>query len=616
MDISALYFTENVNIQTLLLGLVILLIIQWLVARSKYNYDLPPGPIAFPIIGNLPQMIYSTDLYLKIEDLRKQYGDIFRLKVGSDTFVFVCKTEMILEGLVQKGDQLKGICNWVYIFDKVFQRKGVSFNSGKEWKDLRRFITSTFRDLGVGKRNTEKKIYLETLTLGEFFESHNGKPFSLSTPMSYYSLIIIYSIIFGERIAFGAPEIMEILENLKFFFKHVNAVVPENFFPFLRFFRWNSPIENLIKKRKKLRSYVKNKITEHKETFNAENIRDFIDIYLLSLEKEPNNESLSALGQINLKLESRKIGVIQKVDSQWASPTVYGIPDIIVSDNGTQFTSDEFRKFCKMEAFSSLDAYKNVLELDGLKCELKLFYAADFAKQVSNIQEVAYIIQELELNQVTKLLHQIVTIPATSASCEKSLSSKQISLVTNNSHHVRPVARVLLTGEHQVQKRGAPSPKNGLLAEEHFLTLKLVRRWRRRRIAFSEGETPISPPHAAEVDTTLGGYDIPKNTVLSYMLINAHFDPKYWDNPKEFRPERWIEENNELKKNEAFMPFSLGPRVCPALALANTETFITFTNIIQKFQLDKPDENPMTIDGKQSGITYVPVNDNIRAIPL
>ncbi|XP_029642749.2 cytochrome P450 2B4-like isoform X2 [Octopus sinensis] len=128
--------------------------------------------------------------------------------------------------------------------------------------------------------------------------------------------------------------------------------------------------------------------------------------------------------------------------------------------------------------------------------------------------------------------------------------------------------------------------------------------------------SPISPPHAAEVDTTLGGYDIPKNTVVSYMLINAHFDPNYWDNPKEFRPERWIGENNELKKNDAFMPFSLGPRVCPALALANTETFITFTNILQKFQLVKPDESPMTIDGRQSGITHVPVNDNIRAIPL
>uniref|UniRef100_A0A0L8HJA8 Cytochrome P450 n=2 Tax=Octopus bimaculoides TaxID=37653 RepID=A0A0L8HJA8_OCTBM len=127
---------------------------------------------------------------------------------------------------------------------------------------------------------------------------------------------------------------------------------------------------------------------------------------------------------------------------------------------------------------------------------------------------------------------------------------------------------------------------------------------------------PISAPHTAEVDTTLGGYDIPKNTVVSFMLTNAHFDPDYWDKPEEFRPERWIGENNELKKNEAFMPFSLGPRMCAGVSLANMEAFITFTNILQKFQLEKPTKTPMTIEGKQFGITYVPVNDNIRATAL
>ena len=41
-----------------------------------------------------------------------------------------------------------------------------------------------------------------------------------------------------------------------------------------------------------------------------------------------------------------------------------------------------------MEAFSTLDIYKNLLDLDGLKCKLKSVYATDFAKQASSIQEV------------------------------------------------------------------------------------------------------------------------------------------------------------------------------------------------------------------------------------
>ena len=82
-----------------------------------------------------------------------------------------------------------------------------------------------------------------------------------------------------------------------------------------------------------------------------------------------------------------------------------------------------------MDAFLTLDLYKNTLDLNGLNCELKSVYAADFVKQVSSIQEVAEIIQEFEINQalteVTKFLCLILIIPATSASCEKSPSSQK-----------------------------------------------------------------------------------------------------------------------------------------------------------------------------------------------
>ena len=78
-----------------------------------------------------------------------------------------------------------------------------------------------------------------------------------------------------------------------------------------------------------------------------------------------------------------------------------------------------------MEVFSALDVYKNLLDLDGLKYELKSSNAADFAKQASSIQEVTEIIWELKLNQalaeVTKLL--CLTIPATFVSCERLSSS-------------------------------------------------------------------------------------------------------------------------------------------------------------------------------------------------
>ena len=52
-----------------------------------------------------------------------------------------------------------------------------------------------------------------------------------------------------------------------------------------------------------------------------------------------------------------------------------------------------------MDTFLTLHEYKNILNLDRLKCDLKSVYAADFPKQTSSIQEVAEITKELEFKQ-------------------------------------------------------------------------------------------------------------------------------------------------------------------------------------------------------------------------
>ena len=50
------------------------------------------------------------------------------------------------------------------------------------------------------------------------------------------------------------------------------------------------------------------------------------------------------------------------------------------------------KKKILIEAFTTLNVYKKILDLDGLKCELKWFYAADFTKQASNIREFTELI--------------------------------------------------------------------------------------------------------------------------------------------------------------------------------------------------------------------------------
>ena len=37
-----------------------------------------------------------------------------------------------------------------------------------------------------------------------------------------------------------------------------------------------------------------------------------------------------------------------------------------------------------------------------------------------------------------------------------------------------------------------------------------------------------------------------------------HIDPKLWDNPEEFRPERFLDDSGQLRQLEHYMPFGLG----------------------------------------------------------
>ena len=69
---------------------------------------------------------------------------------------------------------------------------------------------------------------------------------------------------------------------------------------------------------------------------------------------------------------------------------------------------------------------------------------------------------------------------------------------------------------------------------------------------------PISEPHQPLQDTMLYGYRIPKGCNVLANIYSAHMDQDFWDDPLDFRPDRFLNEKGQVFKPEAFMPFSEG----------------------------------------------------------
>ncbi|KAB1268599.1 Cytochrome P450 2J2 [Camelus dromedarius] len=124
---------------------------------------------------------------------------------------------------------------------------------------------------------------------------------------------------------------------------------------------------------------------------------------------------------------------------------------------------------------------------------------------------------------------------------------------------------------------------------------------------------PLNVPREVMVDTTLAGYHLPKGTVVLTNLTALHRDPAEWATPDTFNPEHFLE-NGQFKKREAFLPFSVGKRVCLGEQLARSELFIFFTYLVQKFTFRPPDNEKLSLKFK-TGLSLSPVTYRICAAP-
>jgi cytochrome P450 len=91
----------------------------------------------------------------------------------------------------------------------------------------------------------------------------------------------------------------------------------------------------------------------------------------------------------------------------------------------------------------------------------------------------------------------------------------------------------------------------------------------------------------AAVDTEIGGRRLAAGdtAVVSQWVI--HRDPRWWERPDEFLPERWTAGPQESQPKIAYFPFGAGPRRCPGSAFAMSELPLLLATILQEVRLTR-----------------------------
>ncbi|XP_040204234.1 cytochrome P450 2K4-like [Rana temporaria] len=125
--------------------------------------------------------------------------------------------------------------------------------------------------------------------------------------------------------------------------------------------------------------------------------------------------------------------------------------------------------------------------------------------------------------------------------------------------------------------------------------------------------TPGSVVRATSQDVKFRGYFIPKGTTVIPVLYTSLRDELYFEKPNEFYPEHFLDSKGNFKKNDAFIPFAIGKRICAGETLAKMELFLFFTKLLQHFTFQAPPGAVLNLT-PDPGFTNTPFPHELCAI--
>ena len=238
-----------------------------------------------------------------------QYGNIIGFYVGNEPAVVLAEFELI-KTVMKRDDvaarpSLRPFCDlrpghWVVDKENEGKVPGVIFTQGKFWTEQRRFVLRVLRDFGFGKASMEDTIVDEVDKLCDELQNLEGSPFNIQRKLNISILNALWALLVGEKLQLKDPKLLNIVELLDRALRGQNPTQAlASMFPFPEMIRWPI-ISHLLMDLDAFKNGINNVkllvepyVKEHKSSLDEDNIRDFLDAYLIEINKHQNDKESS-----------------------------------------------------------------------------------------------------------------------------------------------------------------------------------------------------------------------------------------------------------------------------------------------------------------------------------
>ncbi|XP_078679492.1 cytochrome P450 2U1-like [Branchiostoma floridae x Branchiostoma belcheri] len=277
----------------------------------KRRGKLPPYPAGrMPVLGHL--LALGRAPHLKLTAWRRQYGDVFIVRMGMEDVVVLNGYAAVKDALVDRTELFASrpetYLNDLFVEGIAFERWGTTFRQRKS------FATALLKKLGmkVGPGSIEENIREEAGCLRNRIAEYNGNPTDIAHDVTVAVANVVCSMVMGKRYDYQDQTFRALSEAVAAIEAESRAGQIIVVFPLLRFVPIDTrrlsdfvfpllrlvPVVNrastkLLENIKKIENVIRDEISRHRENLDRENPRDFLDFCLLEVEKQEKVEGLT-----------------------------------------------------------------------------------------------------------------------------------------------------------------------------------------------------------------------------------------------------------------------------------------------------------------------------------